>query len=382
MIKKFRQHLSQNLQNISGRRITRPTLVIESDDWGLLRMQGKESFENLRIAGIAVDRDPYCLHDFLETEEELQQLFDLQLSLRDSRGRPLVITANTIMANPDYKRIADERFDSWYYLDLEETYNALHGNARVLGLMKQGAQAGFFVPQLHGREHLQVPAWLKALREGHSETLLAFKQGVCTHPSRYFKSNAMNFQSALHLRNEAELDFGRQAVQEGSELFAQHFGYRSGSFIAPRFIWPQAIETSLRESGIEVLQGKIFQFTPGGAEGEQLHRRLRFQGERSTNGMTHLVRNVFFEPAQMPKFDWVGDALQRIRTAFYWKKPAIISMHRLNLVDGMEAGNAAANRSQLSKLIKQVIKEYPAVEFCDSYQLAKTYFNTEERVLI
>src|SRR5690554_2833250 len=81
----------------------RKIIVIESDDWGSIRMPSREAYEKLLSYGIRVDKCGFCKNDSLATEEDLNLLFNLLLSHKDSNNNPLVITANTLVANPDFE---------------------------------------------------------------------------------------------------------------------------------------------------------------------------------------------------------------------------------------------------------------------------------------
>ena len=43
---------------------------------------------------------------------------------------------------------------------------------------KKELRRNLFVPQFHGREHLNVAVWMKALQEGHRNTILSFDEGM------------------------------------------------------------------------------------------------------------------------------------------------------------------------------------------------------------
>ena len=63
--------ISYNLQALLGRKTNRKILVIESDDWGSIRMPSKKSYDNLLNTGIAVDKCPFKTFDSLETTEDI-----------------------------------------------------------------------------------------------------------------------------------------------------------------------------------------------------------------------------------------------------------------------------------------------------------------------
>lgn len=376
MLKSVKKNISYNLQNAIGWRTNRKILVIESDDWGSIRMPSKKSYTNLLNHGIPVDKSPYNRLDNLETEEDILALFDLLSQIRDSKGKMLKITANTIMANPDFDRISQGDFLNYHYINLEETYQRFNGNSKVLGLINEGMSAGVYMPQLHGREHLHPLEWLKALQVGDKETISAFNEGVWGHPSKYFGNSKMNFSTAFHLLNQDHLDFAKKALMEASAMFENDFGFKSESFIAPRYIWGKNLEEILNDIGIKFIQGKIVQLVPVPNNPNKFKNKLNYLGKKNEFDQTYLTRNVFFEPAQNPKFDWVNDALNRIRIAYRWNKPAIISMHRINFMGGLEVENRTANLNLLQTLINMVISEYPEIEFLTSNELGK-FINNE-----
>ncbi len=92
-------------------------------------------------------------------------------------------------------------------------------------------------------------------------------------------------------------------------------------------------------------------------------------GKKSQDGLIYLIRNVNFEPVENPNKDWVGNAMKEIETAFLWKKPAIISTHRVNFMGTLDPNNRKRNLQLLSRLLKTIVKKYPNVEFMSSDQV-------------
>ena len=66
-----------NLLNIPGWHTNRKIVVIESDDWGSVRMPSREVYEEFLRQDVRVDNDPYCRYDGLATKEDLTNLFDV-----------------------------------------------------------------------------------------------------------------------------------------------------------------------------------------------------------------------------------------------------------------------------------------------------------------
>ena len=105
----------KDLYNIPGWHTRRHLIVIESDDWGSIRTPSYEAYNNLLNKGIRVDRDPYCRYDNLATANDLSNLFEVLSSVKDSKGHPAVITANTVTCNPVFEKIKADKFNKYHY---------------------------------------------------------------------------------------------------------------------------------------------------------------------------------------------------------------------------------------------------------------------------
>ena len=129
-------------------------------------------------AGYRLDRSTYGA-DALETDEDLNRLFEVLEGIRDSRGRPACLTANMILANPDFDRIREAGFTQYFWRPVRLTLAEDPARRGVAERWADGAKRGLFFPQLHAREHPCWWRWLEALRRGSAETLLAFDLGMC-----------------------------------------------------------------------------------------------------------------------------------------------------------------------------------------------------------
>src|SRR5690606_9193586 len=103
----IRQRITRNLLNIPGWRTCRKIVVIESDDWGSIRMPSKEAYNTFLADGIRVDQNPYSRYDSLATPQDLEALFETLQSVKDKNENPAVLTANTIVANPNFEKIKE-----------------------------------------------------------------------------------------------------------------------------------------------------------------------------------------------------------------------------------------------------------------------------------
>ena len=97
--------LISSFTDIPGWRTKRHIVVIESDDWGSIRMPSIESYNRLLAAGIRVDKCHYCTNDTVASTDDLELLFEVLTSVKDKNGKAAVITANSLVANPDFDRI-------------------------------------------------------------------------------------------------------------------------------------------------------------------------------------------------------------------------------------------------------------------------------------
>ena len=70
------------ITNIQGWKTNRKIIVIESDDWGSIRMPSKEVYNKSINNGYKVDLNPYERYDSLASEEDLTYYLICCLSLK------------------------------------------------------------------------------------------------------------------------------------------------------------------------------------------------------------------------------------------------------------------------------------------------------------
>ena len=365
----FKSAISHNLVNIPGWRTNRHIVVIESDDWGSIRMPSQDVYQQFLDKGVCVDKDPYCKYDCLATTDDLSALFEVLTSVKDKYGRYAVLTADTIVANPVFDKIRESGFIKYFYEPFTETLKRSPLHEGAFELWKQGMDAGIFRPQLHGREHLNVKKWMRTLQTGEEVTRLSFDFGtfgLTSHVDPRIKNNYMGaFNSGLD-EDIAEYD---KIIAEGQQLFEKIFGYKSESFIATTYTWNPKIEHSLKNNGIKYLQGMVHQKIPLDDDTTFTYKKNNFIGHQSPAGLTYLMRNCYFEPSQNTAN--AEDCLERVKIAFRWKKPATISMHRLNVIGAIDENNRSKNLDSLKWLLKTIVKLYPDVEFMSSDEVGK-----------
>lgn len=364
-------NIFHNLLLIPGWHTKRHIVVIESDDWGAIRMPSKEVYDEFIKRGVRVDKDPYCRYDGLATKQDLTNLFEVLDSVRDKNGNPAVITADAVVANPDFEKIKASGFSGYYYEPFTDTLAKSPRHEGAFKLWQEGMSAGVFHPQFHGREHLNVKKWMKTLQDGHESTRLAFDLGSFGLTSAVDPTVKNNYMGAFNSGLEKDIQDYRGIIWDGLNIFENLFGYRSESFIATTYTWNPSIEKYLKEYGVKYLQGLVTQKIPYGDDCNIKFRKKNFQGTRSEEGLIYLMRNAFFEPSQTIKPDTVGDCLHRIELAFRWGKAAVICAHRLNFIGSIDPKNTDRNLPMFHKLLKRIVKQWPDVEFMSSDQLGK-----------
>lgn len=354
--------------NARGTRLDRKLVVIESDDWGSIRMPSREVFNRLQAEGHHPGTDPYLRFDALESDQDLERLFEVLGSVKDGAGKPAVITANAVVANPDFDRIEKDDFEQYHYEPFTETCKRYEGRSKVHSLWKEGMSRGIFVPQFHGREHLHVGRWMRDLRQNDPLMRKAFANRMISISSEKLGVR-FGYMEGMDYFNEQDRLSRASILASGHQLFRELTGYDSKTFIANCYIWDNMVEEVLEAEGVKVMQGILNQLRP---EGDGTHTPVRhYMGQRSVTGMKYTVRNVFFEPSLYNNSDWVDEAMSRIAIAFFWKKPAIIGSHRLNYISSIDPVNGEQNLGLLGKLLSSIVRKWPDVEFVSSADLAE-----------
>ena len=351
----------------------RQLVIIESDDWGSLRTKNKEILNKLNSISSAVKKDNFTQLDSIATAEDLQTMFEVLQSVKNKVGNPACFTANVCTANPDFKTIKASNFEDFFFVPFTETLKAYSANQDLFSLWKEGKNNQVFKPQLHGREHLHALAWLAELRAGNKDLLKAFELDTWGIPyTAVLKQHRKNLQAALdHYGVNGEAEYHKKWIEDSAAIFKTAFGYSANSFIAPAYTWHHNIHRHLANAHIKTLQGIKLQYEPKHKNKTNYNRKVHFNGQiDNPSGLVYYPRNVFFEPASHPNKDWVSFTLKGIEKAFKNKEPAIISSHRINFIGRLDVQHRDKNLSMLKEILKQIVKNYPYVEFIDSGQLA------------
>ena len=327
--------------NRKGNSIQEKLIIIESDDWGAIRTPSKEVISYFDKKGFEISNSIYK-NDALASQEDLEKLFDVLKSYKGSDGKSPVITANSIMANPDFEKIKAHDFQQYFWEPFTTTFKRYPKHQNNFQLWQQGMREGVFHPQFHGREHLNSNRWMKALQAKDEAILTSFEK-----QTTYSGKQDYSFMEAYDWDKQEEVEQHKIIIKEGLQIFEEHFGYRSKSFIAPCYNWDTQLETFLSQQGIQWMQGLRSQLQPTGVFNQ--YKPIRHHFGQSNNGLRYNTRNCFFEPSMLPQKDWVNSCLAQIQSAFLFSKPAVICSHRINFVGYINEKNGQRGLNDLNQ---------------------------------
>jgi hypothetical protein len=360
----FKNFLARNVINARGFKTKRKIIVIESDDWGFVRKpypKLKDADANLHVSKM------FEVFDSLETHSDLEALFSVLYKFRDSNGNPPVVSPMTVVTNPNFEMMANDNFSSYHFESFLDSFKNNKDSENCLDLYRAGIANKVFVPQYHGREHVNVPMWLNALKNNYSGVIDAAKQG--TFPSIVLEDERKYLIRTYNYKNKEEQEFAIASLVEGINIFTEALGYKPEVFMAPAYCWSSEMENALFANGIKYLQSGRVQFIPF-FYGGKFNFVRHYTGQRNTLGQLYSVRNVEFEPTiKQYRSECVSEALNQINTAFLWKKPAIIETHRLNYMGTNSELNRKQSLNLLNELLDRIIRKYPNVEFMTSQDL-------------
>jgi hypothetical protein len=368
MLNKIKNNVLANLRNIPGWKTKRRIVVFESDDWGTIRMPSKEVQNKLVKLGLNADKNYYNNNDSLESNDDMTGLFDVLSRYKDKNGRYAAFTPLVLVANPAFQRIRENNFKEYFYEPVTETlksYGPSHD--KVFALWKEGIDKKLFVPQSHGREHLNVRRWMKALNGDFPATKISFEHNFFGLSNQESIEEREEFLAAVDIDDVSENAGLAKILEDGFNLFENLLGYKAQYFVAPNSLMNTGLEKNLSEMGIKYLIGSRNQ--PESLGHGRYKNNFRYIGKKNEYGQTFLVRNSQFEHGQSLQRYGYDKCLKDIEIAFKWNKPAVISTHRVNYIGYINENNRKQGLEQLDMLLKNILKKWPDVEFMTSIEL-------------
>jgi len=360
--------LRQHLKNSIGHSVNKKYVVIESDDWGSIRMPSLKAYEKLKAKRLNLgtgEAARYNLSDTLASSDDLAMLFDVLRKHKDHLGNPAVFTAVAVVANPNFEKIEASKFTEYHYEPFTETLKR-YKRESAIELWEQGIKENVFYPEFHAREHLNTQVWLRMLQQKDEHTLAGFNEGFWGFKAK--TPFGINYQAAFDLETKTDLSLQEESIVSGLKLFETIHGYKAQFFVPPNGPFNNILEEVAKREGIKYIGASKVQLEPQGKG--QIKKRYHWLGKENKQGQTYLTRNAFFEP-NAPGKDWVASCLDDIHHAFLWKKPAVISSHRTNYIGGLSIENRKLGLEKLDILLTEVRKRWPDVEFITSTKLGE-----------
>lgn len=355
--------------NFKDFRTDRKIIVFESDDWGSIRVPSIDVKKQLIEKGYDMDARPYERYDTLETNEDIEALYDVLLRYKDSSGNHPIITMNMVMANPDFNKIKENNFNQYFFEHVKDTYSSYDKSNEVLNLLRRGIDLGVVMPQSHGREHVNVLAWMNALKRREDDVMCAFDFGMCGIFPKEQKERGNQYQIAYKYTKNSDIEVIEKTVEEALSLFEDYWGFKSKTFIAPCYTWDENIERKLYEGGVELIQSSRSRRNTFDNRVEYI-----YSGQHNNLGQVYSIRNTKFEPSTSKDREQELDVLlSDIDKIFKEKKIAVISSHRINYASRLSVENRDATLEMLDLFLKKVIDKYPDVEFMSSDMLLSLF---------
>lgn len=352
-------------KNIIGPRVDRKFVIFSVDDYGNIRNSSKKAIENFTSKGYKLN-SIFDNYDALETEEDLLALFEVLNSVRDINNRPACFTPFSLSANIDFESIVQNNFEEYFFEDLVTTLKKLN-ESNTYNLIKEGIKNKCFLPQFHGREHVNVPLFKKLLKEKNESLIFNIDQRSF---SKILDSDNKSLPNSIAFFGQ-DLDSiqeQKSIIETGITMFDSVYGYRPSNFMPPSATISSSLNPVLFNNGIKYFDTYRFKTS----NSSLFKREYFFTGKNVFDkNSKYIVRNVVFEPCNNKKIDSVALAINQIKSAFFLNKPAIISSHRVNFCGRIDENNRNFGLKNLKKLLFEIKKNWPDVEFISASELGE-----------
>ncbi|HTO14548.1 MAG TPA: hypothetical protein VLZ83_02205 [Edaphocola sp.] len=352
--------------NYKGYKTDRKLVVFLVDDYGSILNPSDEVLQKLKVFSPIISENRFNKFDDIASANDLNNLFEVLISVKDKNNNPAVFTPLTVVANPDFDKIKNDNFQNYHYESFYQTIDKKEDGKEIKALWENGIRQKIFMPEFHGREHFNVRFWMDYLRSKDKNVLEAFlNKSIGIRPAN---KDGIGYMAAFDLVSSDHLKELEGIVQDGLNLFEKLFGYRAVLFTPPGLLHNDGLNNNLKKNGISFIDMARLRKEPD-LKG-RYKKRYHYMGQKNKFGQQYLTRNVMFEP-NMNANDWVGRAMNEISVAFQYKKPAIISSHRVNFVGGKSLSNRDKGLKDLKDLLSQIVKRWPDVEFMAVRDLTK-----------
>ena len=347
-------------------------VVIESDDWGKHGLSKKILGDMLSTLSIDDFFVPLTyqngldlLRDAIESEDDLEKLYNVLERHKDSRGRNPIFTAYMIVANPDFNIIQKNEF---------QKYSVIEPDCNIIAKWSEGVKRGIFYPQYHGYAHFNYEWWLKQLINKDLLIRKLFYLNVVRIPKVSVEGVKLDFRAEyidLSVSPSLSMSFEKQKeiIGKGLNIFEKLFGFKSLSTMAPFYYWDKDTEKAWSLFGVRYIQGGEGHSIGTNKNGKKIKTK-HFIGERNDLGQLYSIRNCRFEPMGRQQYRW-EDTFREVEDAFNHNLPAIIATHRYNYVSGVDRKMRDLDLAMLDMLLTQIKNRYPGIIYLTSVELGE-----------
>lgn len=323
-------------------------------------MPSKQVYELLSSRGLKVDNSRFNKYDTIESSADLDLLFTSLRSVRDANNRPAIMTPVLNVANPDFLKIKEADFSRYFYEPFTVTLERYYPSDRVFRTWLEGTADGIFVPELHGREHLSVHAWLENLRAGNKELTLAFDNGFVSLAVPGLPDVLSEFRAEFYFTSDEEKPFLTSAIKDSVSIFYEIFGRVPQAFVPSNGLFHPDFDKIIVNYGVKYLY--VSHSMPYPVGGGKLRYRHFITGSKGPGGIVYYTRNCAFEPTA-ENYSGIDLTIRQIEAAFRWGKPASISTHRVNFVGGISSRNREKGLTELRHLLSAIVRKWPDAAF-------------------
>lgn len=360
----MKQALFNNLKNLMGTRTQRKIIVFSVDDYGNIRLDSKKARESMNKAGSKI-YSRFDALDTLETKQDIEQLIEVLTSVKDKNGRSAVFTPFAMSCNIDFEAMEANSYTAFENENVDKSFEklaALQPNAYegAWDILREAIKNKIILPEYHGREHLNLKVFEEKLRDNDTEVLTALKNRSYTSigDSGY---SSISVTAAFNFWSQEDVNTQKQIAIDGAKRFHEVYGYIPIHFNAPGGRESVQLHDSLSEIGIKYIDTPWMK--PEHLGKGVYKKRFYTTGKTNNFDQTFMVRNCIFEPNLSKGVSWKDYTLNQVEAAFRWKKPAIISSHRVNFCGHIDPQNRTHGLSELKSLLQAIVRKWPDVEF-------------------
>ena len=323
--------------------MSRPLVLLQSDDWGRVGVRDEEGAALLRADGVSLGERPYDFYT-LETADDVIALRNLLKGHRDSTGRCACLVMNFVMANLDFAKMAAGGFQQIQLLALTEGLPGKWSRPGLFNAYRQGIADGVFYPALHGLTHFcRVPVEDAMTRDGKRRELLRTLWKAET-PYIHWRMPWVGYEYCNPAKPRqgfltAEMQTGM--VREAASLFAAFFDMPPVSACAPGYRANRDTHAAWSKCGVRVAQN---------GSGTSLPPHI------DDCGILNLQRTIDFEPGvqELP----LETYMQLAEDSFARGMPAIISVHAINFHSSLKDFRGPTLRA-LDRFLSALERKYP-----------------------